>query len=90
MLAWTIDVCANSGCFDSIVVTTDDDEIAQVARDAGASAPFVRAADLSDDVTPLRSVVADVVDRLVLTDDTLVCCVYATAVGMTSDDLRGS
>jgi N-acylneuraminate cytidylyltransferase len=74
-----------------VVVSTDDAEVAEVALAAGAEVPFLRSADLSDDHTPLVPVVADSVERLGLSDETLVCCVYATAIGLLATDLdRGA
>ena len=46
MIAWSIEAARDSGCFDRVVVSTDDAEIAAVARDAGAEVPFMRPAEL--------------------------------------------
>lgn len=48
MLAWTVEAALQSGCFDRVLVSTDDQSIAEVARQAGAEVPFLRAA-ASDD-----------------------------------------
>lgn len=42
MLAWTITAAIDSGCFDQVLVSTDDDEIAEISRDYGAEVPFLR------------------------------------------------
>jgi N-acylneuraminate cytidylyltransferase len=42
MIAWSIEAARQSGCFDRIVVSTDDAEIAEVARQFGAEIPFMR------------------------------------------------
>lgn len=52
MIAWTIEAAINSGSFDRILVSTDDKEIAQVARDYGADVPFLRPA-AADDISPI-------------------------------------
>ena len=52
MLAWSIQAAIQSQCFDRIIVSTDDPEIAQVAIAFGADVPFMRPAELSDDHTP--------------------------------------
>src|SRR3989338_247799 len=52
MIAWTIEAAKKSGCFERILVSTDDEEIAQVARDHGASVPFLRM-DCADDHSPV-------------------------------------
>lgn len=49
MIAWLIETAKKSRLFDRIVVSTDDEEIAQLARELGAETPFVRPAELSDD-----------------------------------------
>ena len=51
MIAWSIEAALQSACFDQIIVSTDDAEIAEVARQHGAEVPFVRPAELSDDRT---------------------------------------
>lgn len=78
----------DSGCFDHIVVSTDDDEIARVAKEAGATAPFLRSAKLADDHTPTVPVIADAMARLGVQDQTPVCCLYATAPFVSAADLR--
>lgn len=52
MIAWTIDAARESQLFDRIVVSTDDDRIASVARDCGVEVPFLRD-DFADDHTPV-------------------------------------
>ena len=90
LVAWAVDTCLATGLFDQVAVTTDDDEIAEAARAAGAQVPFVRAPDLSDDHAPLVPVVADALERMGLTPGThgSACCVYPTAVGLLPADLR--
>jgi len=88
MISWSIDAALEAGCFDSIVVSTDDEEIADVARKAGAETPFLRSVALADDHTPTVPVIADAIARLGLGDDVPVCCLYATAPFVTPEDLR--
>lgn len=88
MIAWPIRAAIDSGCFDRIVVSTDDDEIAQVAKEAGAEAPFRRRAVLSDDHTPTVPVIADAIDQLDVQGLTPVCCLYATSPFVTPADLN--
>lgn len=67
--------------FDEVIVSTDDEEIAEVARGLGASTPFMRPATLADDHTGTNAVVAHAVrwyrERGRSVD--LACCIYATA-----------
>ena len=50
-LAWSIEAAQKSGVFDRIIVSTDDAEIATVAREYRAQVPFMRPAEISDDHT---------------------------------------
>ena len=61
MIAWAISIALESNLFDEVVVSTDDDEIAKVARGWGAKTPFVRPENLADDMTPTVPVVAHAV-----------------------------
>jgi pseudaminic acid cytidylyltransferase len=90
MIAWSIRAAIDSECFDRIVVSTDDDEIAQVARNYGAECPFVRPPELSDDHTGTIPVVAHAIawhneQGYAVTD---VCCLYATAPFMQAQDIK--
>ena len=49
MIAWSIKVAQDTGVFDRVIVSTDDQEIAQTAADYGAEVPFTRPANYSDD-----------------------------------------
>ena len=49
MIAWSIEAAKASGCFDRVVVSTDDVGIAEVAKNWGAEVPFTRPTELSDD-----------------------------------------
>jgi len=64
LIAYTIDAALESGVFERVVVSTDDPAIAEVARAAGAEAPFLRPAELADDHTPSSLVTLDALTRL--------------------------
>lgn len=78
MIAFAIEAALCAGLFDHVVVSTDDEEIANVARDYGAETPFVRAPELSDDHTPTVPVVADAIERCAALGWPVeaVCCLY--------------
>jgi CMP-N-acetylneuraminic acid synthetase len=63
-LAYTIAAARDSGLFSLVMVSTDSEAIAEVARRYGAEVPFLRAAALSDDVTPVSSVTVDALTRV--------------------------
>mgnify|MGYP001199902583 FL=1 len=81
IVAYSIEAARASALFDRVIVSTDDEEIARVARDCGAETPFVRPRELSDDHTGTNAVVRHAIgwfgERGELPDH--VCCLYATA-----------
>ena len=82
IIVWPIKVALSSGLFDKVVVSTDDAEIAEIARRAGASVPFVRPNELADDYADTKSVVRHAISALKLDNDpeSQVCCIYPTSV----------
>jgi N-acylneuraminate cytidylyltransferase len=90
MIAWSIEAARHSGCFDSIVVSTDDEEVAAVARAHGAAVPFMRPADLADDFTPTIPVIRHAVEwhRAHGRAPESVCCLYATAPFVQPSSIR--
>jgi N-acylneuraminate cytidylyltransferase len=92
LLARTIAMLAGSAVFDRIVVSTDDEEIAQVARAAGAQVPFRRPAELSNDVAGTLPVIAHAIRELEAQGarPELVACVYPAAVLTRPEDLRAA
>lgn len=89
IIAWTIDAAASSQCFDRILVSTDDREIIDVARDLGVEV-LLRPAALADDYTPTSAVVAHAIECQVESGNDLdaVCCLYATAPMLLPEDIR--
>lgn len=92
MIAWSIEAALQSGCFDRVIVSTDDAEIAQVAQAAGAEVPFVRPPELSDDHTGTIPVIAYAIDWMNRNAGPvdLACCLYATAPFVQPLDLKHS
>lgn len=90
MIAWSIEAARESGCFDRIVVSTDDAEIAEVATQFGAETPFMRPSSLSDDYTGTIPVIRHAVEWLSQNGATVseACCLYATAPFVSPEDLK--
>lgn len=90
MIAWSIEAAGQSGCFNRILVSTDDDEIAAIARQYGAETPFVRPSELSDDHTGTIPVIRHAIRWLVDQGESpaYVCCIYATAPFITAAAIR--
>ncbi len=89
MIAWSIEAAQASGSFQEIIVSTDDAEVADVARQWGASVPFMRPAELADDYAGTLPVVRHAIEWCIQArrvPDT-VCCIYATAPFVTPADL---
>ncbi len=90
MIAWSIQAALDSGLFQQIIVSTDDEHIAETAEKCGASAPFRRPAELSDDHTPTQPVIAHAIQWLQQENISIdaVCCLYATAPFVTAAALQ--
>lgn len=90
MIAWSIEAAKTSGCFARVIVSTDDDEVADVAKAWGAEVPFRRPLALSDDHAGTLPVIAHAVDWLGEQGEApeLVCCLYATAPFVQAGDLQ--
>ncbi|MGE6385881.1 pseudaminic acid cytidylyltransferase [Pseudomonas sp. NPDC078416] len=78
VIAYSIRAALASGVFDQVVVSTDDEEIADVARAHGADVPFMRPADLADAFTGTAAVIQHALGALSCSFD-YACCIYATA-----------
>ncbi len=92
MLAWPVATALASGLFERVVVSTDDESIAQIARDCGAEVPFIRPADLSDAHTGTNAVVRHAIEWHQTHGQTVeyACCLYATAPLVRAADLSAA
>lgn len=90
MIAWSIRAALASGVFDRIVVSTDDDEIAAVAREHGAETPFIRPAELANDYAGTGEVVVHAIRWLREQGEPVeaCCCIYATAPFLDPERLK--
>jgi pseudaminic acid cytidylyltransferase len=89
IIAWSIETAVASGCFDRIIVSTDDDEIATVAERLGALAPFRRPAELSDSHAGTVPVIRHALEWMAANGQKpeYACCIHATAPFMQANDL---
>ncbi len=92
MIAWSIEAAIRSGLFEKVIVSTDDEEIAEVSRQWGAEVPFIRPAELSNDFTATTPVIAHATQWAIDQGyaPSAVCCIYATAPFISVDDLKQS
>lgn len=89
VIAYSIGAARDSNLFDAVVVSTDDEQIAEVARSYGAETPFMRPADLADDHTTTLAVVNHALDWFTSRGQPvrLLCCIYATAPFIQAADI---
>jgi pseudaminic acid cytidylyltransferase len=90
LIAYSIEAAKASKCFDRIIVSTDDYEIAEVAKKYGAEVPFIRPVKISDD----HATTVDVINHALLWFKenqykiTYACCIYATAPFISADSIN--
>lgn len=89
IIAYSIEAALQSGLFDEVMVSTDDEAIAEVARGCGASVPFMRSERTSDDFATTADVLNEVLDRYAALgrEFDVMFCLYPTAPFVTSDEL---
>ena len=90
IIAYSIEAALKSNCFDQVIVSTDDAEIAEVAKSFGASVPFMRPDELANDYANTIPVVKHAIEWF---DDQVqapseVCCLYATAPFVRASTIR--
>lgn len=91
MIAYSINAAIKSECFDEIIVSTDDEEIANVAVALGAKVPFMRPKELADDHTGTIPVICHAIETLEKQTSkkiTNACCIYATAPFLQALDIK--
>lgn len=81
LIAYSIEVALESKLFDKVIVSTDDEDIAKIAKEYGAEVPFLRPKELSDDITGTTDVTLHAVEFLKSQgfEYNFICTIYATA-----------
>ena len=81
IIAYSIEVALNSGLFDEVMVSTDDEEIAEVAKKYGAKVPFMRSSENADDHSSTADVIVEVITSYESQNRSFdfICCIYPTA-----------
>jgi len=90
IMAYSIEAALESGIFNEVMVSTDDEEFAEVARKYGASVPFLRSEKTSNDFAGTEDVMLEVLDeykKLGKEFDNF-CCLYSTAPFVTAERLK--
>ena len=90
IIAYSIAAALEAGCFEEVMVSTDDEEIAEIARTLGALVPFMRSAENANDFAGTAEVIREVVleYRKRGKEFNSLCCIYPTAPFVTADKVR--
>lgn len=90
ILAYSIEAAVSSGLFDEVMVSTDDEEIAGIAREYGARVPFYRSEKTANDYASTNDVLLEVLDEYEKRGQhfELAACLYPTAPFVTAEKLR--
>ena len=89
IIAYSIEAALKSGLFDEVMVSTDDEQIAAIAKQYGASVPFMRSAETANDFATTRDVLNEVVNEYQKRGQEFdaICCIYATAPLIAAEDI---
>jgi pseudaminic acid cytidylyltransferase len=92
IINYSIQSAIDSSCFDEVIVSTDDEEIAEVAKVAGAKIPFIRSAESSNDFATTAEVIFEVLRdyKKLGIEFEYFCCIYPTAPFITAEKLKNA
>lgn len=90
IIHYSIEAALRSGIFDEVMVSTDGEEIAEIARHAGASVPFMRSEKTANDFATTRDVLLEVLENYEKMGKTFdqICCIYPTSPFITAERLK--
>jgi pseudaminic acid cytidylyltransferase len=90
IIEYSIEAAKQAGIFDTVMVSTDDNKIAEIAKNTGAEVPFMRSAETSNDYATTADVLMEVLEKYkergIRYEN--ACCIYPTAPFVTGDKLR--
>lgn len=92
IIIYSIEAALNAGVFDEVMVSTDDEKIAAIAKEAGAKVPFLRSEETSNDFATTADVILEVLENYEKIGQTFdsACCIYPTAPFITSEKLKNA
>lgn len=92
ILAYSIEAALTSGIFDTVMVSTDDEEIAEIAKQYGAEVPFYRSEKTANDYATTNDVLLEVLEEYEKRGEhfDLACCIYPTAPFVTAQKLKAA
>lgn len=90
IIAYSIEAALSSGCFDEVMVSTDDEEIAEISRRYGAKVPFMRSETTSNDYATTADVLLEVLSeyKKLGKEFDIMACLYPTAPFVTGNKLK--
>ena len=90
IMAYSIDAAFEAGCFDTVMVSTDDEEIAQIAKKYGAEVPFLRSGRTAGDFATTADVLMEVFEEYEKRGEKFdyAACIYPTAPFVTAQKLK--
>lgn len=90
IIEYSIEAAKQAGIFDTVMVSTDDNKIAEIAKNTGAEVPFMRSAETSNDYATTADVLMEVLEKYkergIRYEN--ACCIYPTAPFVTGNKLR--
>lgn len=89
LISWSVSVALESKCFDDVIISTDDSELANIAVIAGGTVPFLRPSDLADDKSTSTEVALHAADKLGWRDIDEIVLLQPTSPLRISDDIIG-
>lgn len=92
IIAYSIEAALECGCFDEVMVSTDSEEIANIAKKYGAKVPFLRSDITSNDYATTVDVLNEVINEYQKIGKTFdyMCCIYPTAPFVTGEKLKNA
>lgn len=92
MILWALNTAKESGMFDHIIVSSDDEEIIEISKEFGAEVPFIRPKEISDDHTPTVPVISHALKECINLGWPVeyACCIYPCVPFLRSSDLINS
>lgn len=92
ILAYSIEAALQSGLFDEVMVSTDDEEIAEIGKRYGAKVPFFRSEKTANDFATTNDVLLEVLEEYEKRGEhfDVACCIYPTAPFVTAEKLKNS
>lgn len=90
IITYSIEAALKAGCFDTVMVSTDSEEIAEIAKSYGAEVPFLRSEATSNDFATTADVLNEVIEQYSSKGEQfdLMCCIYPTAPFVTAEKLN--